>query len=135
MLKAKTFGVSAMYTGIAGALSAMATQYVSPDSFAFFLSVSFVVGIVVGGVASLPGALYGAVFIEFVPDLASGISKAAPSAIYGLCLIACIFLMPAGVHGLVRAGWEAAVARLTGLRRAAPQIVPKNKHGGEETIP
>ncbi len=68
--KSATFGVSAMYTGIAGALGALVTQFVAPDSFPVFLSISFLVGIVVGGIASIPGAVFGAVFIEFVPNLA-----------------------------------------------------------------
>jgi branched-chain amino acid transport system permease protein len=133
MLKSKTFGLSALYTGIAGALAAMVTQYVSPDTFNFFLSVSFVVGIVVGGVASLPGALYGAAFIELVPDFASGISKAAPSAIYGLCLTACVFLMPAGVHGLLRSAWSAVAERLGGAYRVESRTISVRNHEGEET--
>ena len=102
MLKSKTFGISAMYTGVAGALGAIVTQYVSPDSFSFFLSVSFLVGIVIGGVGSIAGAIYGAIFIGMVPDLTSDLSKAAPTAIYGACLIACIYLMPAGIQGVVQ---------------------------------
>ena len=47
----------------------------------------FLVGVVVGGLASISGALYGALFIQFVPNLADEISKAAPWAIYGIFLI------------------------------------------------
>ncbi|HYM04042.1 MAG TPA: branched-chain amino acid ABC transporter permease [Stellaceae bacterium] len=101
--KSMTFGVSAMYTGIAGALLALVAQFVSPDSFAFFdTSVKFVVGIVIGGIASISGAFFGAVFIEFVPNIADQISKAAPWAIYGVFLIAFMYAMPLGVAGLVR---------------------------------
>ena len=100
--KTATFGVSAMYAGIAGALSAIITQFVAPDSFPIFLSLSFLVGIVVGGVASIPGAAVGAVFIEFVPNVASEISDAAPWAVYGVVLIAAMYLMPDGVAGLCR---------------------------------
>jgi branched-chain amino acid transport system permease protein len=102
MLKTKTFGVSAMFTGVAGGLGAVITQYVAPDSFSFLLSVSFVVGIVIGGSATVSGAIYGSIFIGLVPDVASQISKAAPWAIYGACLIACVYLMPAGIHGVIR---------------------------------
>ncbi len=100
--KTTTFGVSAMFTGVAGALSAVVTQYVAPDSFPIFLSLSFLVGIVVGGIASISGAVFGAVFIVFVPNLASSISEAAPLAIYGVALIALMYLMPGGVAGLLR---------------------------------
>ncbi|MES2537601.1 MAG: branched-chain amino acid ABC transporter permease [Pseudomonadota bacterium] len=100
--KATVFGVSAMYTGIGGALSAIAVQYVAPDSFTMFLSISLLVGIVVGGVGTLSGALYGALFIMFVPSAAEKISKAAPWAVYGVVLILLVFVMPGGLAGLIR---------------------------------
>jgi branched-chain amino acid transport system permease protein len=100
--KSMTFGISAAYTGVGGALSAIAVQYVSPDSFNLFLSISLLVGIVVGGVGTLWGALFGAVFIMFVPTLAESVSKAAPWAIYGAVLILLMFIMPGGVVGLVK---------------------------------
>ncbi len=102
LYKSLAFGVSAMYTGVAGALGAIAVQYVAPDSFTIFLSLVFLVGIVVGGLASISGALYGALFIQFVPNVADEISKAAPWAIFGLFLIGFVYLMPAGVAGAVR---------------------------------
>lgn len=100
--KSMSFGVSAAYTGVGGALSAIAVQFVSPDSFTLFLSISLLVGIVVGGVGTLWGALWGAAFIMFVPNLAEKVSKAAPWAVYGLVLIAFMFVMPGGVVGLLR---------------------------------
>jgi branched-chain amino acid transport system permease protein len=100
--KTTTFGVSAMFTGVAGALGAIVTQYVAPDSFPIFLSLSFLVGIVVGGVATISGAVFGAVFVVFVPNLADSVAKAAPLAVYGFALIAMMYLMPSGVAGLLR---------------------------------
>lgn len=102
MVKSLTFGVSAMYTGIAGALGAIVIQFVAPDSFTVFLSISLVVGVVVGGLASIPGAVYGALFIQFIPNLADQISKAAPWAIYGVFLLLFMYVMPTGVAGFVR---------------------------------
>lgn len=103
LTKTRTFAVSAMCTGVAGSLGAIAVQFVAPDSFGVFVSITLFVGLVVGGVASIPGALFGAAFIEFVPNLADLVSKAAPGAVYGVILIACMYLMPAGVGGtLVR---------------------------------
>jgi branched-chain amino acid transport system permease protein len=102
LYKSLAFGVSAMYTGIAGALGAITVQYVAPDSFNIFLSIVFLVGIVVGGLASIPGALYGALFIQFVPNIADDLSKAAPWAIFGVIMIAFVYLMPTGVAGAIR---------------------------------
>jgi branched-chain amino acid transport system permease protein len=102
LYKSLAFGVSAMFTGVAGALGAIAVQFVAPDSFNIFLSIVFLVGIVVGGLASIPGALYGALFIQFVPNIADEISKAAPWAIFGVFMIAFVYLMPTGVAGAMR---------------------------------
>ncbi|WBY00463.1 branched-chain amino acid ABC transporter permease [Ramlibacter tataouinensis] len=102
LYKSLTFGVSALYTGVAGALAAIAVQFASPDSFTIFLSLTLLVGVVVGGLASISGALYGALFIQFIPNIADQISKAAPWAIYGIFLIGFMYLMPSGVAGLIR---------------------------------
>ncbi|WP_394828142.1 branched-chain amino acid ABC transporter permease [Pendulispora albinea] len=94
-----TFGISAMYAGIAGSLGALTVQFVGPDSFSIYFSIGLLVGIVVGGVATISGAIYGALFIQFVPNIADDVSKAAPWAIYGIVLIACAHVMPSGVAG------------------------------------
>jgi branched-chain amino acid transport system permease protein len=102
LFKSLTFGVSALYTGIAGSLSAIVVQFVAPDSFGSFLSITFLVGIVVGGLASLSGALYGALFVQFIPNVSEEISKAAPRAIFGLFLIGFMYVMPMGIAGFLR---------------------------------
>lgn len=106
MLKTRTFAVSAMFTGLAGSLSAIAVQFVAPDSFGIFLSIFLFVGLVVGGVASIGGTIIGALFVEFVPNLADSVSKAAPGAVYGALLIGVMFLMPEGAGGLVMSLWR-----------------------------
>lgn len=102
MVKATTFGVSALYTGVAGALGACAIAYVAPDSFELFLSIAMLVGVVIGGLASVSGAIYGGLFMVFIPNFAEEISKAAPWAIYGVILILAMYFMPYGVAGLLR---------------------------------
>ncbi len=106
LYKSLTFGVSALYTGVGGALSAIAVQFVAPDSFGFFLSISFLVGLVVGGLASISGAIFGALFIQFIPNVADHISKSAPWAIYGFFLLAFMYAMPTGVAGALRSLFE-----------------------------
>lgn len=99
VFKSMAFGVSAAYTGVAGALGAVVVAFVSPDSFTVFLSITFLVGLVIGGLASIPGAIFGAIFIQFVPNIADEISKSAPWAIYGVFLIGFMYLLPTGVMG------------------------------------
>jgi branched-chain amino acid transport system permease protein len=98
-IKTLTFGISALYTSVGGALSAIVVQFVAPDSFSVFLSITLLVGAVVGGLSSLSGALYGALFIQFVPRLAEQVSKAAPWAVYGAILLALMLLWPTGMAG------------------------------------
>jgi hypothetical protein len=62
LYKSLTFGVSAMYTRIAGALGALLSAFVSPDSFPVFLSIKFLVGSVVGGIVSILGCLHQGAF-------------------------------------------------------------------------
>lgn len=109
--KSLTFGVSAMYTGVAGSLGAIAVQFVAPDSFTIFLSITLLVGSVIGGLASISGAVYGALFIQFVPNIADQISKAAPWAIYGVFMIAFVYLMPTGIAGGIALLRERIAAR------------------------
>jgi branched-chain amino acid transport system permease protein len=97
MYKSLTFGVSALYTGVAGALGAIVIQYVAPDSFTPFLSISILVGVVVGGLATLSGALYGAAFVQFAPNIAEKVVGIPPQIVYGLFLIGFMYIMPLGV--------------------------------------
>src|SRR5271157_3232565 len=87
LFKTTCFGVSALYAGVAGGLSAIAVGFVSPG-----------------------GVLFGALFIEFVPNLADQLSvnfgesaKALPGAIYGVLLILIMAAAPSGVAGAIRA--------------------------------
>jgi branched-chain amino acid transport system permease protein len=98
-VKSVTFGISALYTSVAGALSAIVVQFIAPDSFTVFLSITLLVGAGVGGLSSLTGPLYGALFIQFVPHVAEQVSKAAPWAVYGAILLALMLVWPTGVAG------------------------------------
>jgi branched-chain amino acid transport system permease protein len=99
--KTLAFGTSTSLTGVAGALSAIVISFVAPESFSLFLSLSFLVGSAVGGIATISGAIVGGLFIEFVPNLANDISDAAPWAIYGLAMLLLMYAMPRGVAGSV----------------------------------
>jgi len=114
--KTITFGISASITGVGGALSAITVAYVAPDSFTLQLAVSFLVGLVVGGVASLPGCLIGGAFIVLIQNSSQSISDwmkvtfslryDVPAwAIYGVLLILLMYFMPRGIMGGVESLW------------------------------
>jgi branched-chain amino acid transport system permease protein len=118
LYKSLTFGVSALYTGVAGALGAIAVAFVAPDSFTFALAVALFVGLVVGGVGSIAGTLFGGAFVLFVPNIAEQISKGLAGAAYGVILLLLIYVMPAGAAGLGR--WLIHRMTLIGAGNAVP---------------
>lgn len=115
--KAVTFGISALCTGLAGALHAMIFEFVSPDSFRLELSIAILVGAVVGGIASLPGAIIGGIFIQVIEKYADALTKQISSAInlplalepwtiYGIALIILMYTMPTGIAGGLSTLWQ-----------------------------
>jgi len=110
LYKTVTFGISAAYTGIAGALSASAIAFVAPDSFNIFLSIKFLIGLVVGGIGSLAGSVIGGIFYVLVDNSAQALSQFVKNdlglpfdlsayTVFGVLLIAIIYLMPQGFAG------------------------------------
>ena len=126
LYKSLVFGVSAAYTGVAGALSASVIAYVAPDSFNVFLSVTLLIGSVIGGLASISGAVFGALFIQFVPNWAQDISKAAPWAIFGVFLIVFMYVMPFGIAGAIRLLWIRATR--SRAQQEGRSAVPSQAH-------
>ncbi|MGY0569789.1 branched-chain amino acid ABC transporter permease [Bradyrhizobium sp. RDM12] len=108
LYKTLAFGVSAAVTGVAGGLSAIAVQFVAPDSFTITLAIQLFLGMVVGGVGWLPGSIVGAAFIIFVPNIAEGISKGLSGAVFGVLLFAVIYLVPHGARQVAILGQQLA---------------------------
>ena len=126
LYKSLVFGVSAGYTGVAGALSASVVAYVAPDSFDVFLSITLLIGSVIGGLASISGAIFGALFVQFVPNWAQDISKAAPWAIFGIFLIVFMYVMPFGIAGAIRLLWIRAQRSRVALSPEARDTAPSH---------
>ncbi len=117
LYKTVTFGISAAYTGIAGALSASAIAFVAPDSFNIFLSIKFLIGLVVGGIGSLTGSVIGGIFYVLVDNSAQSLTQfirndlglpfdLSAYTVFGVLLIAIIYLMPMGIAGGVYLAWR-----------------------------
>ena len=98
LYKTLAFGVSAGITGVAGGLSAIAVQFVAPDSFTVTFAIALFLGMVVGGVGWLPGSIVGSAFIIFVPNIAENVSKGLSGAVFGVLLFLVIFLVPHGAR-------------------------------------
>ena len=107
--KTRTFGLSAGYAGIAGALFVFNNGFVAPESFTLVVSFSFLAAVVVGGLATVAGALFGALFIVFVPVWSSDVNDALSGVIYGAALIACMYVFRSGIMGLLRGAFARVV--------------------------
>jgi branched-chain amino acid transport system permease protein len=116
--KTGTFAVSAAYAGVGGALFTLPIGFLAPESFPLALSFAFLAAIVVGGLATIAGALFGALFIEFVPVYAADVDEALAGVIYGGVLILFMYLLPGGVMGLVR-----KLSSRTGRRERPERLV------------
>jgi branched-chain amino acid transport system permease protein len=94
--KTLAFVLSAFYTGVAGGLFALVVGFLSPDSFDVFLSVDFVVMVVVGGLGSILGSILGAAVVTTLNDSLAGFQSYRPF-IFGAILIAAMLFMPGGI--------------------------------------
>lgn len=97
--KTIAFALSAFYTGVAGGLFAFVVGTLSPDAFDVFLSVDFVVMIVLGGLGSVPGSIAGAAVVTLLNDRLAAFQNYRP-LIFGGILIACMLFMPGGIATL-----------------------------------
>jgi branched-chain amino acid transport system permease protein len=108
--KTLAFAISAGITGLAGALFAHYVRFLAPDAFDVLLSVQFVTIVFVGGLGSLRGAIFGALFVRLLPqliaivrdDLPFGIGRmpGLEPSLFGLVLVLVILFQPDGIDGM-----------------------------------
>ncbi len=73
--KLSAFAISSFYAGVAGALWVTFLKVVTPDHFPFILSIQYLAMIIVGGLGSVLGSIFGAVFITLTPELLNYLSE------------------------------------------------------------
>ncbi len=107
--KTLSFGISAAFAGVAGALYAHNIRFLSPDQFTVIQSIELIMMVVIGGLGSIHGAFFGAIFLialpqaissakPFMPDVLSNATGLQPT-IFGLVLILVILFEPHGIYG------------------------------------
>lgn len=94
--KTLVFAVSAMYAGIAGVLYSYVIRFVAPTSFLLTLSIILLAAMVVGGLATISGAIFGGIFIQFVPFYAEEINQGLSEFVFGVIIIVLMLVMPGG---------------------------------------
>jgi len=107
--KIKSFGISAAVTGLAGVLLAHHLAYLSPDVFGVLESLKLMLMIVVGGLGSILGAVFGAILISLLPVAITFLKDVLPPSIgqqaglepllFGLIIVVFIVFEPDGING------------------------------------
>ena len=107
--KTASFALSAAITGLAGALYAHKLQFINPEQFGIILSIELAMMIFIGGIGSLHGAIYGAIFLIALPQVIAVAKDFLPAAIahqtgleptvFGLILVLVIVFEPLGIYG------------------------------------
>jgi len=129
-LQTLAFVVSAACAGLGGGLLAVVLQLAQPGAFPLQLSLSLLTGIVLGGLGSLVGAIWGAAVLVLLPNwtsdlahsfsLSTKVSANLPLAIYGVVLIGAMLVWPSGIQGGV----------LALGRRIRPPVAPASSPPG-----
>ncbi len=124
--KISAFVVSSFFAAIAGAVFAQILSYVGPGAFGLGLSLSLLVGVVLGGRASLGGAIIGGVLLVALPQLVfniaggrgwpANVTDNAPNLVYGLLVVLVVLIAPGGILGSLKDGTR----RLLAKSRTAP---------------
>lgn len=95
-----TYLAAGAIAGLAGTLLVTAQQYVSPADFGFDTAALLLLGVVIGGAASISGALAGAVFVIAARDWLSGQFPGYAPLLLGLLFVLTAYLFPKGVAGI-----------------------------------
>jgi branched-chain amino acid transport system permease protein len=107
--KSISFAISAGFTGLAGGLLAHKMGYLAPDAFTLLISIQLLLMVVVGGLGSLHGVFFGAIFIGLLPQGIALMRDSLPPfisqmpglepGIFGLILILFLIYEPLGIYG------------------------------------
>ena len=100
--KVSIFVIAALLASFAGSLFAHQQNFISPDSFSFFFSIELVTMVVLGGMASTYGAVFGAILLTFLPELLV-VFEDYEMLIFGGILMGVMIFMPQGLFvGIVQ---------------------------------
>ena len=107
--KVLAFVISAMVTGLSGALLAHYVRFLTPEGFGLILSLELVLMVTIGGLGSLRGAILGAFLISMLPTFISRIKPMLPDRVakqfgleifvFGLVLALFVLFEPTGLNG------------------------------------
>lgn len=156
LYKMTAFGLSGLFAGVGGGLFAYTEAFMSPDSFEVIKSITMLVAIVLGGLGSIMGTVFGALFMAFQNEIVDAVSGLIPSigflegylpttesdferlrgAAYSIPLIIFIIFAPGGIAGLVRrvsgaapTWWQEGRLRVTGWATIVSLALARRRAG------
>ncbi len=107
--KTQAFAISAFFTGLAGSLYAHKIYFINPESYTIILSIELLAIVIIGGLGSLHGAVFGAAFFIFLPQVIIMTKDYMPAfiqgqtglepALFGLLIILVMLFEPMGIYG------------------------------------
>jgi branched-chain amino acid transport system permease protein len=143
-LQVLAFVVSASCAGLGGALLAVVSAIVAPGAYTLTLSIALLTAAVLGGLGSLPGALWGSLLLVLVPSyltnvaashgLSGAASSSVPVAAYGVVLIVVMLVFPAGIQGALRRLFGPAAPAVSAPLNALRRRTSASEHQEEGTI-
>jgi ABC-type branched-subunit amino acid transport system ATPase component/ABC-type branched-subunit amino acid transport system permease subunit len=125
-VKLAAFTFSGVVAGIAGALFGALQTYITPDTFAFDLSLLFFICIIIGGKGSIIGPFIGTVVLTLLPEVVSPLAKYS-HLFYGVLLLAVVLLIPGGLGALI-AGPRAAKVNDAGSGGGFESYLARARH-------
>ncbi|MBI4966183.1 MAG: branched-chain amino acid ABC transporter ATP-binding protein/permease [Desulfomonile tiedjei] len=102
--KVKVFVLSALFASLAGSLYAHYLTFISPKTFDIFFSVELVTMVIVGGMGSVWGALFGTIFLTSLPNVLHFFDE-YKDVFYGLILVLILIFVPEGLVVAARKRW------------------------------
>ncbi len=125
-LRAAAFALSAVAAGIAGAVFASMTNFISPESFPFFDSILFLLVVMIGGADTVLGPLLGAIIVVLVPEALAGLAEYRLLFV-GLLLLIVLRLAPEGIVGLVARFFQSTGERRPSAVRDVAEFLSAGK--------
>jgi len=121
--KLTAFAISSFYAGVAGSLLAFYTTIITPESFTIGVSIKYLSMVIIGGLGSILGSIFGAVFMVLLPETLtfasdiivenfeslSGMVGSMQEAVFGLVIILFLLFEPEGIvrrWKLIKAYWK-----------------------------
>lgn len=98
--KLKAFALCCVFASIAGMLYAASTGYIAPTDFSYDMSVRYVMMLIIGGIGTVPGAVFGGIAVTVIPELLR-FAQNYYWLCFGIVTVLIVVLKPYGLYSIV----------------------------------